>query len=326
MQPNSVIINKMRISKNRWYTVCAVLWSCAHCGWAYARADSTFTEIDDLSRDDGYERKLIPIMSPRVNPRRLPTRPLPLEPDAELLPAHYTGVKSPGVDHMELKYAESQILKASPKAKASSKSSEGRSVEEESRGQESEIESSKTGRQRVGSFEKGQKGDQLKTKQKTEYTEAGGKKRKHSDRDNNSRYEKEQATRERGASYRKKGSGNVDRKAAGFHNVYHKDEYNRDHDFYDNDDQGGHLKKHGRYKEKHVAIEGTFKKGNDRDSGFDEAELHKEGVARKSQVEGESKGHDARRGYDGFFENFQGFAKQGGRDEGKRFHFGKTNA
>lgn len=293
-----------------------------HSTWRYSRAANVYTEIDDLSRGNVYEKKLIPIKSPRVNPRRFLTQTLPLEPDAEVLPAHYTGVKPPGVDHMELKYAESQVAKASPKVQVS-KSSKGEDTEQASRNHESESQS-KSGHQKVNSFEKSQKGDQLKTKQRTEYTESGGKKKTHSDRDNNSRYEKEQANKEEEANYQKKGAANVDRKAAGFHDVYHKDEYNKNHDFYDNDDHGGHSKKHGRYKEKHIAIEGTFKKGDSGDTGFDETELHKEGIARNSQVEGESKGHDARRGYDGFFENFQRFGTQAGRNDGKRFHFEKT--
>ncbi|XP_063993326.1 uncharacterized protein LOC135170996 [Diachasmimorpha longicaudata] len=40
--------------------------------------------------------------------RKVP-KPLPIEPEAEMLPAHYTGVKSPGVDHMELVITDAKM-------------------------------------------------------------------------------------------------------------------------------------------------------------------------------------------------------------------------
>lgn len=46
--------------------------------------------------------------------RRTDPSPVPLraEPDAEMLPLHYSGVKSPGVDHMELKKKPKKNKKA----------------------------------------------------------------------------------------------------------------------------------------------------------------------------------------------------------------------
>lgn len=317
----------MRISRIGWQAVYAVLCVCV--GSTVTRAiyaSHAFRETrgDDLPDGSGYEKRLIPIRPPRVGMKRLTT--LPLEPDAEMLPAHYTGVKPPGVDHMELKYAESQVLKAASIIQVPGKSSQDKDTRQTSVNQNSEIEASDGGHQRVGSFEKGQKGDRLTKKHRTEYAEDGGKRKTHSDRDNDSGHEEERAGRRGGESHRRKNSGNVDHKATGYRNVYHKDEYNRDHDFYDNDDHGGHLKKHGRYNEKHIATEGTFKKGDGTDSSLDGAELHKEGIARSSRVEGESKGHDARRGYSGFFENLQELAKQGDKNEGKRFGFAEAKA
>ncbi|XP_017797581.1 PREDICTED: uncharacterized protein LOC108578714 [Habropoda laboriosa] len=305
----------MRVSRGKCHLIYALLCVCIH--WTIVRADNlptknwkiydpeatetrhTFREVDDYEspRRTSFRRKLIPIKEPRANKSFTMLR-LPLEPDAEMLPAHYTGVKPPGVDHMELKYAESQISKVVPKLEPSRKSEQADGTRQVSQKHESESEGGEKGYERSASFENARTGDDLKQKKKTQYAEAGGKKRVHDDRGNNSGLESEKS----------------------------EDEYNKDHDFYDNDDHGGHSKKHGHYNEKHIAIEGTFKKGDARGSGFDQAELLKQGIEGNSQADRETKGHEAGRGYDGFFKNFQGFAKQGGRNGGRRFRFGQTKA
>ncbi|XP_076628011.1 uncharacterized protein LOC143345100 [Colletes latitarsis] len=304
----------MRISRGGWYVVYAIL-----CIYVRSTIQIDVTDDDDDDDDDGgndpeidarqdfrgtsreefppepvFERKLIPIKSPRMQKFVM----LPLEPDAEILPAHYTSVKPPGVDHMEYKYAETQILEAIPTIQLSGKTDQSGGTINQTK--------------RVVTIEKGQEGDDRKEKKKTRYTEAAGKKKTHFERDNDSKSEEKQAGGQAGSVYGRYNDDNVNRKAAGFRNVYHKDEYKKDHDFYDNDDHGGHSKKHGRYNEKHIAVEGTFKKGDNKGSRFDEAELRKEGTTKNSRAEQESKGHHARRGYDEFFKNFQGFVKHTG--------------
>ncbi|CAK9804951.1 hypothetical protein ANTPLA_LOCUS4266 [Anthophora plagiata] len=333
----------MRVFRGQRHVIGALFCICIH--WTIIQADSldvnnwkiydpeaietrhTFKQADDYkpSREIGFRRKLIPIKEPRVD-KNFAMLKFPLEADAEMLPAHYTNVKPPGVDHMELKYAESQISKAVPKLKPLRKSEQAGGTRQVSKKHESESEDSEEGYEKSASFEKGQKGDDFKQKKKTQYIEADGQKRVHDNRENNSGDVSKMSQGNEGANYQKKNNGHVDHKASGYHNVYHKDEYNKDHDFYDNDDHGGHLKKHGHYNEKHIAIEGKFKKGGSQDSGFDQAELLKQGIKGNSQAEREIKGHNADRGYGGFFKNFQGFAKQTDRNEGKRFNFGQTKA
>ncbi|XP_076178988.1 uncharacterized protein LOC143152574 [Ptiloglossa arizonensis] len=314
----------MRPSRVCRLVVCAILCVCASSGNQTnvhdsridddRRRDSRTTYADEFHQESGFERKLIPIKSPRS--KQFVT--MPLEPDAEILPAHYAGVESPGVDHMELRYAETQSLSTVPESRNTGQAKGSQQV---SKKRKSEIEAGRGGRERTVSFEKGRKGDRLKKKKKTEYSEAGGRRKTNSEREDDSNGKEERVEGHDGSTYRKTGKGNVDTKAVGFRNVYHRDEYNKDHDFYDNDDHGGHSKKHGRYNEKHIAIEGTFEKGGDKGSGFEQEALRKQATGKNSQAERESKGHDARRGYDGFFKNFQGFAKQAGGNEGEKFGF-----
>ncbi|CAL7945093.1 unnamed protein product [Xylocopa violacea] len=122
----------MRVFGRGWCTVYAVLCVCA--GSTIAQSDNpnsgnrriyepiavesrlAYREVadDEASREPDYHRKLIPIKAPRVD-KNFAMYSLPLEPEAEMLPAHYTGVKPPGVDHMELRQAESRVVKVAPK-------------------------------------------------------------------------------------------------------------------------------------------------------------------------------------------------------------------
>lgn len=290
----------MRIFRREWYTVHAVF--CVHFTVTIARADNlhpdnwetgekgietrqAFTEIvdDEPSVEMSFQKKLIPIKEPRKNLRIFA---LPLEPDAEMLPLHYTSVKPPGVDHMELKYAESQVSQVVPKVE---KADDNRQVAKKSK-----KEGNEGGYREVSSFEKGRKGDSSKKKKRTEYVEIGGKRKVQHNRGRNSGQKIKRTKGKKGGNYRVGNNDHVNRKTIGYLNVYHKDEYKRDHDFYGNDDQGGHSKKHGRYNEKHVAIEGRYRKGGAHDSDdVNEAKHQKQG---NSQASGETRDHEIHHG------------------------------
>lgn len=286
----------MRIFRREWYTVHAIF--CVYFTVTIARADNlhpdnwethetrqAFTEIvdDEPSVEMNFQKKLIPIKEPRKNLRIFA---LPLEPDAEMLPLYYTSVKPPGVDHMELKYAESQVSQIVPKVE---KADDSRRVAKKSKS-----EGNEEGYREVSSFEKGQKGDSLRKKTRTQRVETGGKKKVQHNRGSNSGQKIKRTKGKKGDNYRVKSNDHVNRKATGYLNIYHKDEYKRDHDFYDNDDQGGHSKKHGRYNEKHVAIEGRYKKGGAHDSDdVNEAKHQKQG---NSQASGKTRDYEIHHG------------------------------
>ncbi|XP_076387637.1 uncharacterized protein LOC105663118 [Megachile rotundata] len=284
----------MSVSRRGW-SIYAILYVCVHL--TRGRDISVFVinpgvhdlkaigteEIEDAFGFMG--KKLIPIKEPRASKILAP----PLEPDAEMLPAHYEGVKPPGVDHMELKYAETKDAKVSV---------------DQSNDQSAKLNKKKgnvkTEHEKVVSVEKGQKGEDVTQKKKTEHVEGGGEKRVKDARGGSSKQYAEEGKSEDGASHKVKSNDKVDRVATGYRNVYHKDEYNKNHDFYDNDDHGGHTKHHGRYNERHVATEGSFKNGK---SNFEVAEHYKPETQKLKVVPVE--GH-------GFLENFQGYVRQKG--------------
>ncbi|KAK9307016.1 hypothetical protein QLX08_002472 [Tetragonisca angustula] len=253
-------------------------------------------EIDDEPVGISFQKKLIPIKEPRIG-KNFQTLRIPLEPDAEILPAHYTGIKPPGVDHMELRHTDTRIVSKIE----SPKNFEQADTQRPSEHQESD---SSTG-------EKYQKDDTLRKTTKTQREETDGERKLHEGRENDSNKETEQIGSKGEDNNKEKDRGQVDRKVAGYRNIYHKDEYKKDHDFYENDDHGGRSKKHGKYREKYVASEGAFNKGSARDSGFDGAELRGQGISGESRAGEGTEAHETRNGHDGFFKNFHGFREAG---------------
>ncbi|XP_015607719.1 uncharacterized protein LOC107273736 [Cephus cinctus] len=265
--------------------------------------------------------------------------PLPLgaDPEAEMLPVHYTGLKPPGVDHMELTFLEPVILSSNRKSTLVEGSAEAdaapttqvkaldfvdgagkqfAAAQQAARGAQGE-----KGYKKAEVFDEGKKGQSAKENQKGEYAEAAGARKAHSGRENHYTGHKDAAAAEKGASFEIEGSHAKGRNNKGFHNVYHKDEYKKDSDFYDSDQKGGHFKKHGRYGENHAVLEGAYDKGGSSDSGFAQAEAAKEGKAEKGRSQEEAQGHAAKEGYGGFFGNFEEFAKKSGAAEGKKYGF-----
>lgn len=65
--------------------------------------------------------------------------------------------------------------------------------------------------------------------------------------------------------FHKKGS-----KATGYHKKANKDDYHKEHEFYDSEDKKGDHKKYGSEHEYHEAEKGEHGKGDKHESGYDE--------------------------------------------------------
>ncbi|KAK2576533.1 hypothetical protein KPH14_005855 [Odynerus spinipes] len=306
----------------RWYVLCVAIVRVA--SYPVKESDeSTGRDLESLATDDYVLADLPPVKfigvdsgledfdiapAARKNAEeKNALLSLTLEPDAEMLPANYKGVKPPGVDHMELAHVEPLSMATDSKdtrENGAEYTTVLKQATQKAKGEE--------GRKKAVEFEKSSKGEQEKEKKKTDYAEAAGKKKAHTIIKDNFGGHKDQAFNEKGGSYEIEDSRNKGHNAAGFHNVYHKDEYKKDADFYDNGHQGGHFRKHGRYGEKHGSLEHTFEKGSSHDSAFDQAEAKKEGEAEKSRINKEAQGRAVTQGYDGFFYNFDEFVKKAG--------------
>ncbi|KAL0868311.1 hypothetical protein ABMA27_007837 [Loxostege sticticalis] len=105
----------------------------------------------------------------------------------------------------------------------------------------------------------------------------------------------------------------------GYHKVFHKDEFKKDHDFYDVADNSGHFNKHGYEKEHHGSEEGAHKEGGQHDSGFDKGEFGKEGYHAKGHVDDADANHSAEEGVESHYSNEAEFGKKGGASQEKEY-------
>lgn len=121
----------------------------------------------------------------------------------------------------------------------------------------------------------------------------------------------------RGESFSAKKDHKKDSKTTGYHNVYHKDEYKKDHSFYDKGDKSGHFRRYGDYDAKKGDKEGSFKKGGHHDSGFKEGDYGVKGFSDKGRYLDEDQGFKKAAGHDKFYQNSAEYAKKGGSASGK---------
>ncbi|GBP83055.1 hypothetical protein EVAR_31855_1 [Eumeta japonica] len=116
--------------------------------------------------------------------------------------------------------------------------------------------------------------------------------------------------------YHKKGED-----ITGYHKVFHKDEFKKDHDFYDVADNSGHFKKHGYSKSHHDSEEGGHKEGEKHDSGFDEDGFGKKGYLAKGHHDDSDLGHSAEEKHQNHHNHHEDYAKKGGKSEEKSYEF-----
>lgn len=290
-----------------WYVACAVLCVCAHPsrdrsnriypgslynpkssanGYGFEEQLSATKLFEILEESEEFEEtgpstiRAIVTKAKKISPVLLP---LIIEPEAEMLPAGYEGVKPPGVTHMEL--AEPQTKppgrkNARSRASNSRNSGKSRGFNRDNEAYyaaskpEMQVAKDDRGTSSLVVLEVDAKGDTKDENEKTRYTEASGASKSHSENENHARSHKEEVVKKKGAIYDVGDGRENARNTAGYRNVYHKDEFNKDADFYSNGRQGGHFEKHGRYGEKHAAAEGEYAKGKTNGSRFAEVEAN----------------------------------------------------
>jgi len=287
-----------------WYAVCALL--CVHACPMRERDSERESGLFDTRSTDGYgfekkvsASKLSELIGESLEEfeekspstmRAIVTRtredpvllPLILEPEAEMLPAGYKGVKPPGVSHMELRLQKPRDNSPGPYESVLRGSM---MDDDESESSERRYAASKRGTQIATDeqngliFETVPKGDSRKQRKKAKAFDA---RKGHSRNENRARNDKADVARRKGATY---GAGDGRRKAhnaAGYRGVYHEDEFEKD--FRDNGGRTGRFEGHGRYGERRVAA-GMYAKGKKDDSGSIEVEVDERGKFEKTKSE-----------------------------------------
>lgn len=154
------------------------------------------------------------------------------------------------------------------------------------------------------------------------YSEAEGKKKGHYDEADAHGKNHESGESYKGGDHGHKQHFSKGEDVSGYHKIFHKDEYKKDHDFYDVADKSGHFKKHGYEKEHHGSEKGGYKKGGEHDSAFDKGGFGKSGFHSKGHVDDAHKGHSAEEGYDSHFKHHDDFGKKGGSGHEKEYAYG----
>ncbi|CAH2054177.1 unnamed protein product, partial [Iphiclides podalirius] len=107
----------------------------------------------------------------------------------------------------------------------------------------------------------------------------------------------------------------------GYHKVFHKDEFKKDHDFYDVADDSGHYNKHGYGKTHHQSEEGAHKKGESGAAGYEKDGFGKAGFYDKGHVDDNHEGHSAEEGQDSHYSHHDDYAKKGGSEHEKESEY-----
>ncbi|XP_049885698.1 sarcoplasmic reticulum histidine-rich calcium-binding protein-like [Pectinophora gossypiella] len=107
----------------------------------------------------------------------------------------------------------------------------------------------------------------------------------------------------------------------GYHKVFHKDEFKKDHDFYDVADNSGHFKKYGHEHEKHGSQEGAEKEGGHHDSAFKKGEFGKAGHHAKGHSDESDDGVSSEEGHESHYSQEEDYGKKGGSSQEKEYEY-----
>lgn len=107
----------------------------------------------------------------------------------------------------------------------------------------------------------------------------------------------------------------------GYHKVFHKDEFKKDHDFYDVADNSGHFNKHGYEKEKHGSSEGAHRKGGHHKAAYGKGDFGKGGFHAKVHSDKSDLSHSAEEGNESHYRQGKNFGRKGGSAHEKEYAY-----
>lgn len=167
---------------------------------------------------------------------------------------------------------------------------------------------------RRNAFEKGLKGEHANEYQKGAYGTSKDQTIGHHDTANHYAHQNHAAKAHRGASFSNKKGHDEGSKTTGYHKVLNKDEFKKEHSFYDKADRRGFFNRHGDFDTQHSAKEDSFKEGGNHKSGVRENEYGARGQTDKGKFIGENEGYKGARGYDKYNKNYEDYAANRGQN------------
>lgn len=154
------------------------------------------------------------------------------------------------------------------------------------------------------------------------YNLESGHKKEHTDTSNvygqyDDLIKSEESAKHEHSSYHKKG-GN------GFHKVYHKEEYKKNTDFYDESHKDGQFSKHFAFDQRQNAKEGDFKKDSHLHSGFNHWDKMKKDDFHKDYDISHNQRHHFKKGEDSYRKDYFEYWKDG-EHVAKKYGFSKAH-
>lgn len=185
----------------------------------------------------------------------------------------------------------------------------------------SQGEKGKKGFKQLFGWDEASKGEHNNAKQKGWYGVAGGDKKGHHDEAQHWQANAEEGKSEKGGKFKEANGHKKGEKTSGYHKVYRKDEYKKDHDFYDHADKKGHFDKYGNYDTNHNSDQGGYQKGGHEQYGYHGDNHGNKGYYNKGHYNGEDKGHQAAQGESNFHKNYEEIAKKSGHADTNQYGY-----
>lgn len=213
--------------------------------------------------------------------------PLMIEPEAEMLPRGYKGVKPPGVTHMEFAHVKPQT-DTSARESATLRTFVINDDENSSKfggfGRDEDVHyAASKHEEQVARNDRGSESlivlevdlkDDLKQNSKKPEEDTEAFEKSHFENGDRIKSLKEKAVKKKQNIYKAGNDRRETHVATGHHNAYHKNGFEKDLNFYNNGRQSGDLEKHDRYGEKHAIAEDTYMKDKSNSSRLVEMEAN----------------------------------------------------
>ncbi|XP_045784506.1 histidine-rich glycoprotein-like [Maniola jurtina] len=173
--------------------------------------------------------------------------------------------------------------------------------------------------------DKGQKGFRTNHLHRKEYEDEEGLRKKHHDKASNKGHHEEEAFGSRGAHFGEKKGHKKGHKTKGFHNKYHKDEFQKEHKFYDDLWKDGEHHRYGKFNAKHASNESGKKKLHHVNGGHDYTEHGKKGYSNKGHIDADHKGYHGNHGHEEHHQHHAEHGKKGKKNDGSQWGYAKKH-
>lgn len=177
----------------------------------------------------------------------------------------------------------------------------------------------------IEEFEKGLKSKYGQEEHKGHYGENGGNKKGYSDESKHYDAKHETDKGYKGGSASKSNGSKKGSKTTGYHKQYHKDEYKKQHTFYDESDKNGHFNKYGDYDSHHSTANGGHEKG-----GHTTAEQHQkkygiEGHHDKGHYDQNDNGYKGTKGGNKYYKDNSNYGTKQEEENGSSYGYSKVD-